>query len=433
MHQRKKWRDFVETIDQKTDLTKLWRTIKGIDGRAKREAENETITFNGISFSSSKQLATKFNQQFNTSKLGRHNSSRETRVVTRETKSKPLEMTRTFTADLVIRLFLLLLSCHQTAFFHLSTHFRWTSEGHPKCRDVLVMGIVTYAWWFQEPDHTRMLCLRWSTSISYAAPCCMLHQCVMKAIKSSRNSKAFGPDKLSIFHLKHLGPMAIEYITTLFNLSVTTCQIPAIWKSSSIYRSLARMPSRELITGQSRYSGISALTHNQQIYPPCSRPTRVQTWTLNHLGSATVKTDIAVGFTQRKPPDRTVCVAVDLSAAFDIVCHNNLLSKINSSLRPRRDGSPVIWEVDKPRLVSPSLFSFYISDMPRPTDPVKRVCYADDLTVWASGVNIPDLEVSLNNYLEEITVYPNDTSLLISAPVFSHVAHPRHTPSKDPS
>ena len=30
----------------------------------------------------------------------------------------------------------------------------------PKCRDVLVMGIVTYAWWFQEPDHTRMLCLR---------------------------------------------------------------------------------------------------------------------------------------------------------------------------------------------------------------------------------------------------------------------------------
>ena len=53
--------------------------------------------------------------------------------------------------------------------------------------------------------------------------------------------------------------------------------------------------------------------------------------------------------------------------------------------------------------------------MPRPTDPVKRVCYADDLTVWASGVNIPDLEVSLNNYLEEITAYLKDNSLLISA------------------
>ena len=70
VHKRQKWRDFVETLDQKTYVTKLWRTIKGIDGREKREAENEAITFKGISFSSSKQLATKFNQQFNTSKLG---------------------------------------------------------------------------------------------------------------------------------------------------------------------------------------------------------------------------------------------------------------------------------------------------------------------------------------------------------------------------
>ena len=55
--------------------------------------------------------------------------------------------------------------------------------------------------------------------------------------------------------------------------------------------------------------------------------------------------------------------------------------------------------------------------MRRPTtDPVKRFCYADDLTVWASGVNIPDLAVSLNNYLEEITEYLKDNSLLISAP-----------------
>ena len=56
----------------------------------------------------------------------------------------------------------------------------------------------------------------------------------MKAIKSCRNSKAFGLDKLSIFHMKYLGPTAIEYITTLVNLSVTPCQIPTIWKSSLI-------------------------------------------------------------------------------------------------------------------------------------------------------------------------------------------------------
>ena len=54
--------------------------------------------------------------------------------------------------------------------------------------------------------------------------------------------------------------------------------------------------------------------------------------------------------------------------------------------------------------------------MPRPTEPVKRVCYADDLNVWATGVKIPDLEDSVNNYLEEIIAYLKDNSLLISAP-----------------
>ena len=51
-------------------------------------------------------------------------------------------------------------------------------------------------------------------------------------------------------------------------------------------------------------------------------------------------TDVALGFNQRKPPDRTVCVAVDLSAAFDTVCHNNLLSKIN---RPQLPPATARW------------------------------------------------------------------------------------------
>ena len=52
--------------------------------------------------------------------------------------------------------------------------------------------------------------------------------------------------------------------------------------------------------------------------------------------------------------------------------------------------------------------------MPTPTEPVRRFCYADDLTVWATGVNIPDMDDILNSYLEEITAYLKDTSLLIS-------------------
>ena len=54
--------------------------------------------------------------------------------------------------------------------------------------------------------------------------------------------------------------------------------------------------------------------------------------------------------------------------------------------------------------------------MPRQTEPVKRACYADDITVCATGVKIPDLEDGVNSHLEEIIAYLKDNSLLISAP-----------------
>ena len=166
---------------------------------------------------------------------------------------------------------------------------------------------------------------------------------VMKAIKSCRNSKAFGPVKFSIFHLKHLGPRAIENIITLFNLSGTTGLIPAIWKSSFIIP----IPKPGKNTSQrSSYRPISVICPSERVLESLFLPTinkylipaqdqhgfRREHSTTSALLQLT--TDIVVGFNKRKPPDRTVCVAVDLSAAFDTVCHNNLLSKINISQLP---------------------------------------------------------------------------------------------------
>ena len=188
---------------------------------------------------------------------------------------------------------------------------------------------------------------------------------VSRAIKSCRNSKAFGPDKLSIFHLKNLGPRAIEYITALFNLSVTTCQIPAIWKSSLIIP--IPKPGKDTSEGTS-YRPISLPcpaakvleslilpTINKYLQPaPDQHGFRIDHSTTSALLQMT--TDIAMGFNQRKPPDRTICEAVDLSAVFYTVCLNNLLSKINRLQlpppRPQRDGYHVILEEDKPRLAS---------------------------------------------------------------------------------
>ena len=65
---------------------------------------------------------------------------------------------------------------------------------------------------------------------------------------------------------------------------------------------------------------------------------------------------------------------------------------------------------------SPTLFSCYLADMPRPTEPVNRICYADDITVWASVVKIPELEHMINDYLTEMPRFLQYNSLFISAP-----------------
>ena len=54
--------------------------------------------------------------------------------------------------------------------------------------------------------------------------------------------------------------------------------------------------------------------------------------------------------------------------------------------------------------------------MPRPTPPVKRVCYADDITVLATGPKIPQLESMITNYMRDVSIYLKDNSLLTSAP-----------------
>ena len=55
--------------------------------------------------------------------------------------------------------------------------------------------------------------------------------------------------------------------------------------------------------------------------------------------------------------------------------------------------------------LSPSLSNYYIADMPRPTPPVKRVCYADDITVCATGPKIPQLESMINNGSNDLSLH----------------------------
>ena len=166
---------------------------------------------------------------------------------------------------------------------------------------------------------------------------------VTRAIKSCRSSRAYGPDTLIIFHLKNLGPLATEHLTSLYNDSIKSCRLPSIWKTSLVIP--IPKPGKDSSQGTS-YRPISLLcpaakvlealilpSINELLSPAKDqhgfRPRHSTTSTFPQL-----TTDIETGFSQRQPPHRTVCVAIDLTAAFDTVSHDTLIYKIVGSSPP---------------------------------------------------------------------------------------------------
>ena len=139
-------------------------------------------------------------------------------------------------------------------------------------------------------------------------------------------------------------------------------------------------------------------------------------------------------------------VSIDLTAIFDNVSHDTPIPKIaglslplaitrwlSCNLRGRQAATSfrgtksstriVLTSVPQGSKLSPSLFNYCIAGMPKSTPPVKRVCYADDLTVWATGPTIPRLETMINSYLREVSNYLKDNSLLKILLLKTHSYH----------
>src|SRR2546426_1681918 len=57
---------------------------------------------------------------------------------------------------------------------------------------------------------------------------------VQEVIKSSKTNRSTGPDNINIQHLKHLGPLALDYLTKTYNLAIHNNTIPPTWKLSKI-------------------------------------------------------------------------------------------------------------------------------------------------------------------------------------------------------
>ena len=233
---------------------------------------------------------------------------------------------------------------------------------------------------------------------------------VSLAIKKTKSSKAAGADGITMIDPKHLGPRALQFLTELYNTSMSRSQMPAIWKTSII---LPLLKPGKPADESASYRPISLLCPAVKILEKCLLPTlnehmqlaehqhgfrpRHSTVTaLNELSTA-----IANGFNQPKPAHRTILVAVDLSKAFDTLCHGTLLDLVNKTTLPEavvrwlstylhgrqartlfRDvlSSARIVRTGVPQgsAIAPKFFNFYVSDAPIPPPSLFLISYADD-------------------------------------------------------
>ena len=169
---------------------------------------------------------------------------------------------------------------------------------------------------------------------------------VTRAIRSCSNTKTFGPDKLSIFHLKHLGPRATAYppppprtiqlfrqlLQDPLDLEVFYSHpYPEAWKGHFtrhiIPAHLTHLPSCEGF-------GSTCTTCSQRSPTPQRRPTWIQTWTLNHLCTTTTYNRHRYWI---QPKEATPSDGLRRCRRYCSLCHkshNVLISKITKSTLP---------------------------------------------------------------------------------------------------
>ena len=267
---------------------------------------------------------------------------------------------------------------------------------------------------------------------------------VQNALMLSGTSTATGPDGLNILHFRNLGPSAVDYLTHIFNLSLKHCRIPSIWKMATII--CLPKPGKPIDQGTS-YRPISLLCPASKVLERLLLPslqanlpvTEHQHGFRQHRSTTTallpITQQVVNGFNQRKPPLRTVALAIDFSKAFDTVDHNQLIRMISGTplnhnivrwlscyLRGRMSscsfGSKtssflhVRCGVPQGSVISPTLFNCFVSDYPETASLITS--YADDFTAAESSSNIQQASERLNAHAEDVLSWANNKKLAIS-------------------
>ena len=252
---------------------------------------------------------------------------------------------------------------------------------------------------------------------------------IRKILDSLHPRKAVGCDKISQRLLRLSSPVIAEPITRLINYFITNRQWPIVWKSSDV----VPVFKKESATDKTCYRPVSVLTAFSKLYEKVLFDQIYEAfyWRLSPNLSGFLKGHSCCTALLKLTEDwrayldrgeAFAAVTIDLSKAFDSVCHPLLLAKLKAygftydaleimtayliGRRPRvrLEGVNPTWRtiktgVPQGSLLGPLLFNMYVNDLNYFITDTSLRLHADDTTQYVSDVSPMVLQFVINSDL----------------------------------
>ena len=365
-YRAEKWREYVSSFDGRTQVGKLFKAIKSVNGGCTTK-NNQAINFHGKPVLKAKALAKLFNQQY--SSVVPHKSNKNTRKLTRRTKKLSLDDAPAFTAEQT-------LSAIKRCKPSKAIGPDGISSLHVKHLGPYGIRYLTQI--FNLSVRKCKIPSIWKSSIIVP---------LLKPGKPANDSKSYRPVSLLCPAIKILERLLLPILTEQLSIPDHQHGFRKLHSTVTALHDLnhdiaggfneKKPPHRTVLLQIDLSKAFDMVNHDKLISDvlDTALPSALKRWFVCYLRGRESK----VRFRE--------CL---------------------SSSRNVRTGVP------QGAVTSPLLFNFYLSGMPEPPPGVKIVQYADDISIYATGPTVSLLADAINEYAPRLTDYLHERGLIVS-------------------